>query len=131
MSGPIVYVDRSQVAPGRLEELRQYIARMAGLVEQSEAQLLVYEVYFDEQQSQMTVIHVHRDSASLESHFKVVGPLFEQFTGLVELKAIDVYGRPDDDVLERVRAKAALLGEGSVTVHEHHVGFIRAGGPSA
>jgi hypothetical protein len=39
--------------------------------------------------------------------------------------AIDVYGRPDAAIVERLRQKAALLGSGVVRVHELHAGFTR------
>ena len=130
MSGSIVYVDHSEVVPGRLEELKERIAELADLVEEGEPRLLTYAAFFDAPGRRLTVIHVHTDSASLASHFEVAGPAFERFTGLVNLKSIDVYGRPDDDVLERIRSKAALLGEGSVTVHDQHAGFLRSAGSS-
>jgi hypothetical protein len=131
MSEPIVYMDRSEVAVGRLQELEQRITELAELVERTEPRLLAYAVFFDAARRLMTVIHVHSDSASLTSHFEIAGPAFERFTGLVELKAIEVYGHPDDHVLERIRSKAALLGKGSVTVHDQHAGFLRAAELSA
>jgi hypothetical protein len=125
MTGPIVYVDHSVAAPGRLEELKRRISELADLVEEQEPDLPSYAVFFDEERGTMTVIHVHSDSATLATHFEVAGSAFARFADLVELQSIDVYGRPDDAVLERIRAKAALLGTGSVTIHERHAGFVR------
>jgi hypothetical protein len=39
--------------------------------------------------------------------------------------AIDVYGNPDDALVDRLRRKAELLGTGVVRVHELHAGFSR------
>jgi hypothetical protein len=39
--------------------------------------------------------------------------------------AIDVYGRPDDALVDSLRQKAELLGSGSVRVHDLHAGFAR------
>jgi hypothetical protein len=41
------------------------------------------------------------------------------FKELVRMRSIDVLGRPDDEVPRLIQAKAADLGDGSVTVHEH------------
>ena len=128
MSDPIIYIDRSQVAPGRLNELKRRIGQLARLVEQQEPRLIAYQVFFDETERTMTVIHVHRDSRSLAMHFETAGPHFDPFRDLVELKSIEVYGRPDPDVLPALRAKAASLGNGSVSLHQHHAGFLRAFG---
>jgi len=76
----------------------------------------------------MTVLHVHADSASLERHMEVAGPRFPPIGELISMVGIDVYGRPSEGVLARLREKAELLGSGRVRVHDHHAGFARIGG---
>ena len=125
MAGPIIYVDRSKIADGQLAELKRRIYELATFVEENEPRVLAYEVYFDEAANLMTVIHVHPDSASLASHFAIAGSAFGHFGDLLRMRSIDVYGRPDDEVIRLIRAKAADLGGGSVTVHEHHSGFLQ------
>lgn len=39
--------------------------------------------------------------------------------------SIDVYGRPDGGLVERLRQKAEMLGSGTVRVHDLHAGFAR------
>ena len=126
MTGPIVYVDHSAVAPGRLQELKARIAELAGFVEEQEPALPSYAVYFDDEAGTMTVIHVHAEPSTLATHFEVAGPAFARFADLVEMRSIDIYGQPDEATLERIRAKASLLGTGTVTVHASHAGFFRA-----
>ena len=67
----------------------------------------------------------HTDSASLQRHLDVAGPAFAGFVHLVRLRTIDVYGAPSDEVMKRIRDKAALLGSATVTVHESSAGFTR------
>jgi hypothetical protein len=62
---PLVYVDMSEVREGALGQLRDAIRALAGFVEENEPRLGSYSVYFSEDGRQMTVIHVHTDSASL------------------------------------------------------------------
>jgi quinol monooxygenase YgiN len=125
VSEHIVYVDRSEVREGRLEDLKTATKELAQFVEANEPRLVSYEVYFDEGGTRMTVIHVHRDSESLEFHMNVAGPLFAPFAELVRLSSIDVYGRPGDAVVRQLQRKAEMLGGATVTVHGHHAGFAR------
>jgi hypothetical protein len=124
-SQPIVYVDTSQVREGRLEELKAAMRDLAEFVEANEPQLLAYHVYFSDDGARMTVLHINVDSASLELHMEVAGPKFPPIGEFIDMLAIDVYGRPEAALVERLRQKAALLGSGVVRVHELHAGFTR------
>jgi Antibiotic biosynthesis monooxygenase len=125
MSQPIVYVDTSEVRPGRLEELKAAMDDLARFVQANEPQLLAYNVYFTDDGTRMTVLHINRDSASLQFHMNVAGPKFPPIGEFIRMLSIDVYGRPDDGLVEILRQKAAMLGSGTVRVHDFHAGFAR------
>lgn len=125
MSELIVYVDRSRVRDGKLDELKEAMADLAAFVEANEPQILAYNVYFDTDGERMTVVHAHADSASLAFHVEVAGPKFPPIGEFIELESIDVYGRPDPDLVERLRDKASSLGSGRVTIHDLHRGVDR------
>jgi hypothetical protein len=125
MSQPIVYVDTSEVRPGRLEELKAAMNDLARFVQANEPELLAYNVYFNDGGTRMTVLHINLDSASLERHMKVAGPKFPPIGQLIRLLSIDVYGRPDAGLVEGLRQKAQMLGSGIVRVHDLHAGFAR------
>jgi quinol monooxygenase YgiN len=124
-SDTIVYVDRSDVRDGALEAVRAAIDELAEFIEAHEPQLLAYNVYLNEDGTRMTVIHVNRDSASLEYHLDVGGPAFRKFADLITLRSIDVYGRPSEAALERLNEKARMLGGATVNVLEWRAGFVR------
>ena len=125
MSQPLVYIDSSEVRPGKLEELEASIAKLAMFVEENEPGLVAYSVYFDESESRMNVVHVHADAASLDFHMETAGPLFERFAELVTLTSIHIYGEPSETALGKLRAKLRMLGAGDVVVHGPHAGFVR------
>jgi hypothetical protein len=125
MSQPIVYVDTSEVRDGCLQELKAAMDDLARFVEANEPQLLAYNVYFDEDGTRMTVLHINRDSESLELHLKVAGPKFPPIGEFIDMLAIDVYGRPDAPLVEQLEAKAELLGSGTVRIHDLATGFAR------
>jgi quinol monooxygenase YgiN len=127
MSQPLVYVDTSEVRPGKLEQLKAAIAELADFVEENEPRLISYSVYLVESANSMSVVHVHTDPASLDYHLDVTGPLFERFADLVTLSSIHIYGEPSETALGHLREKLRLLGAGDVVVHRPHAGFVRAG----
>jgi hypothetical protein len=125
MPGPLLYVDTSDVRAGALDELKEAIEELVDFVESNEPQLVEYNVYLSDDDSQMTVIHSHVDSASLEHHMEIGGPAFRRFKDLLTLTSISVYGEPSDKALRQLHDKAELLGRGNVSVHSPQAGFTR------
>jgi hypothetical protein len=125
MSQPIVYVDTSEVRSGRLDELKAAMAELTRFVEANEPRLFAYHVYFSDDGARMTVLHVNPDLASLRFHMDVAGPLFEPIGEFITMLAIDVFGQPDEAVVESLRQKAEMLGGATVRVHDLHAGFDR------
>jgi len=125
MSDPIFYVDRSDINPGALEQVRAKQRELASFAEANEPQLIAYYFFVDEAGSTMTVIAVHPDSASMQLHMDIGGPKFREFTPLITLRSIDVYGEPSETVLSQLEQKAKDLGGATVTVHALQAGFTR------
>jgi hypothetical protein len=96
-------------------------------VEVNEPRLLAYNVYFTDDGTRMTVLHISPDSAALETHMRVAGPKFAPIGEFVRMLAIDVYGRPDAALVEQLERKAEMLGTSTVRVHDLTAGFARPG----
>ena len=127
MAEPLIVLDRSEIREGKREELERGIAELAAFVETEESDPIAYEVYFGDDGRHMTVLQIHPDSASMERHMELAGPVFARFADLVVLRAIDIYGSPSENVVEQLRRKAELLGTATVTVHDRRAGFARFG----
>jgi hypothetical protein len=125
MSQLLVYVDTSDVREGELEELKVAIQELAEFIEDSEPQLIAYNVYISDDGTKMTVMHVHADAASLDYHMDVAGPRFGRFADLVTLSSIHIYGEPSEKALRQLHDKSRLLGSGDVMVQDLHAGFSR------
>ena len=123
MADLILYVDRSAVHDGKLDELKTAMTELADFVEANEPDILSYEVYFSSDGNRMTVIHMHAEPATLEYHMDVAGPKFPPIGEFINLESIDVWGDPGKDIAQRLREKAATLGTGRVSIHEFHEGF--------
>jgi hypothetical protein len=121
----LVYMDTSDVREGALEELKGAIGKLAEFVDANVPRIIGYNVYFSDDGTQMTVVHLHPDSASLEQHMEVGGPEFRGFADLLTLSSIRLYGEPSEKVLRQLEDKAQLLGCRDVSVQGHHAGFTR------
>jgi len=125
MSEPIISLDTSLIREGKLDEMKRAVAGLVEFVRSNEPRPIVYQVYVDDTDSQMTVVQVHPDSASMENHMTVAGPAFAGFAELVTLSTLDVYGKPSGELLELLRRKVQMLGDATVTVHDQQAGFAR------
>lgn len=126
MSDGIVYIDTSDVREGALEELQAGMKELVDFVEANEPRIISYNVYFNEEGTRMTVMHVHPDAESVEYHLEVAGPIFRRFVELVTLTSTHIYGRPSERVLKQADEKVRLLGRGVVDVQALHAGFTRS-----
>ncbi|HXF37878.1 MAG TPA: hypothetical protein VNO17_11980 [Actinomycetota bacterium] len=125
---PIVYIDRSEIRAGGLEELKAGIRRLVAFLEPLEPRLLSYGFHIDEEAATMTVVAVHPDPASLELHLEIGGPQFRRLAHLLTLTSIECYGRPSERALEQLRRKAAALGDGAtILVVGRFTGFTHLG----
>jgi hypothetical protein len=129
-SEPIVYVDHSDIRDGSLDELKEGVSRLVDFIGAREPQLIMYGFYLDEAAAKMTVVAVHPDSASLELHMDVGGAEFRKLAHLVQLTAIECYGRPSEKAIQQLYSKAAALGDdGTVVPVGRFAGFARVPRP--
>jgi hypothetical protein len=78
MSNPVVYVDTSEVRDGAHKKLKDAIKDLVEFIDVNEPQLIAYNVYLSDDGSEMTVVHVHADAASLEYHMEVQDTPFDR-----------------------------------------------------
>jgi hypothetical protein len=85
MSEHIVYIDRSEILDGKLEELKKGINELVEFVDASEPQLIYYGFFINEERrSDDSRIAIHPDSASLEFHMEFAGPAFRKLAGSLD-----------------------------------------------
>ena len=124
-SGLIVYIDRSDVAEDRKQDLKAGIRRLVDVIQSREPQLISYALHLDDEAAVMTVVAVHPDSASLELHLEIGSTEFHKLADMITLRQIEVYGSPSDKARAMLQEKATMLGGSDVTVHERFAGFDR------
>jgi hypothetical protein len=125
MTEQILYIDMSDIQPGRLEIVRGLMTDLVAFAAANEPQLIAYNFYLNETQNTMTCVVVHPDSASMEFHMDIGWEKFRAFSDHIHQRSIDVYGEVSERVIARLRRKIDMLGRGTVTIHTRHAGFSR------
>jgi quinol monooxygenase YgiN len=129
MSEPLIYIDRSEVRDGALDDLKAAVEGLVAFVKQKEPRILSYSVYISDDGRQMTVTHVHPDSESFDHHMEVGGPAFRPFADLLTQRSIRVYGKPSEEAIRRLHEKAQMLGCSDVVIESAEAGFSRLSSP--
>jgi hypothetical protein len=126
MSEPFIFIATNQLRDGKLESERDRAGELSSFIEASEPQLLAFNEYVNEEGTEVAVVQVHPDAASMELHMDVVAERAASAYAetLKATTSIQVYGEPSEAVLAMLRRQA---GAGvPMTVKRHHVaGFTR------
>jgi hypothetical protein len=125
----IVYIDRSDIRPGKLDELKAGIRDLVALADRLEPRLISYSFHIDEQAGHMSVVVVHPDNASLEFHMDTLAAEFRKLSPLLTLRSIEVFGAVSDRAIGLLQQKAADLGEAGIAVRHSFAGFSRGPAP--
>jgi hypothetical protein len=125
MPDPIIVIDTSEILEGKLHELEAVVKELAAFVHANEPRPILYNVFFNEGGTKMTVLQIHPDSASMEFHMEVAGSAFPQFKNLLKMSTMDIYGKPSEKLVKQMHEKAHMLGAPDVGVHELQSGFSR------
>ncbi len=125
MPGALVYVDTSEVREHARGLIGAAVDELAAYIEANVPGVLAYNVYLSEDNSEMTVVHVHAGPESLDEHLELGGPAFRKFTDLLTLRSIRIYGEPSERAVRGAWEKARMLGSEDVIVQRPRAGFSR------
>jgi hypothetical protein len=88
---------------------------MVDFIDANAPRVGLFSVWLDDDETRMTVIHVHPDTASLEHPMKVGAPVFRGFAELLSLRSIEVFGEPSERALALLEERPARSGLPSST----------------
>ena len=104
MDEPFIFIGTYTIREGKLEALKQYVLEFSNLVEANEPRLLHFGFYFDEDGSEVSVVQVHPDAASMAFHMQVIR---EHLVGAYEFldtsKSVQIYGSPPGALVEQMK----------------------------
>ena len=132
MYKPLIFVSTWKIKEGRLEEYKKFAKEYMEHVKTREPQLIAFNVYFNEDETEMTNIQVHPDAASMDYHMQVMAQVIGEDmiewierTDFLEPKHIEIYGTPSAKLLE---ADQRLVDAGIPRNIKplHFIGFTRS-----
>ncbi|MGH2704905.1 MAG: hypothetical protein ACRDJ4_07395 [Actinomycetota bacterium] len=108
MSQPFVFIGTHTIKEGKLEDYKRYWARWVETFEEREPQLLSINGYVNEEGTELTVVQVHPDEASMMIHMQVVGKhIAEAYETYLEgTVRIQVYGVVSDSLMAQLKQSA-------------------------
>ena len=132
MASPLIFITRAKIKEGKLSDFKEFITRMVKSYEVREPQIVAFNIFLNEDESEMTSIQVHPNPASMDSHMKVLdqvlGEDMADWVGradLLQIKSIEIYGEPSQALLD---ADQKWVDSGAITrsIKPIHVaGFTR------
>jgi hypothetical protein len=107
MSKPLIFVSTWKIREGRLEDYKQFSKELIEHIKAKEPQLIAFNMYFNEDETEMTSIQVHPDAASMDFHLQVLANVIGEDmiawidrADFLEPKHIEIYGTPSTTLLE-------------------------------
>jgi len=107
MIKPLIFVSTWKIREGRLEDYKQFAKELMEHFKAKEPQLIAFNMYFNEDETEMTSIQVHSDAASMDFHMQVLAKVIGEDmiewidrADFLEPKHIEIYGTPSAKLLE-------------------------------
>jgi hypothetical protein len=121
MGQPIVFISHSSVRDGALDRFREFIGTGSKAIEADKPGTVAFLVYLNEEGTRASIIHVFPDADAMTAHLQGVEERSEDADAFIETTGYEIYGSPNETVLEMMRAFAEPSGV-PLEVHPDHVG---------
>jgi hypothetical protein len=125
MSQPFVYVGTWTIKEGKEEEAKKFLSEHAAFVEANEPRLIAFHVYFDEDGRTGSVVQVHPDSASMETHMQVIAEHMSGAFDLIDAIVSEQYYGVMSDSLSATLAQWETPGVRVTKMPVYEAGFTR------
>jgi quinol monooxygenase YgiN len=125
---PFIYVATLGIKEGKLEEVTRTFQEIADTVMEHEPQVIAFHGFVNDDGTEMTVIQVHPDTASMDFHMQVLREKLSEHVAkalgpeLFEIKRAEYYGTPSQPSMEMDRGIPGL----DIVIKPRHIaGFSR------
>ena len=126
MSGPFVFIGTHRIADGQLEAFKKDAHALVQLVREREPQLLAFNFFFNEDETEVSVVQVHPDADSMLTHMQVAKEHITEATEtLLSTKDIQIYGATNEAVVGMI-SQLTQAGVPMTVKPVHLDGFTRS-----
>lgn len=102
MIEPIVFISNQRVKEGKLEGYKQYYRQVAELTQANKPGTVAHLAYINEDNTELSIIHIFPDAEAMEMHMKGVDELAKKAYEFIDVISFEIYGKPGDTVLHRM-----------------------------
>ena len=124
MSEPIVFISHHRIKEGKLDALRKVHQEKTLLLQEQKPDTIVFLAYAGEDGSEVSFVHVFPDAEAMDIHFQGADERSKQAYEFMQPKSMEIYGSPNDGVLEMMKQ----IAESGVSVSigtDYLDGFLR------
>lgn len=125
MSEPIVFISHFTIKYGSADDLRQLTQETTADLEAAKPRTLAFLSYVDDGEARMTIVHVFGDAAAMTLHFGGAADRSRRAYELMRPAGWEIYGRPDQAVIEQMREAATQAGVTLRIMATYAGGFLR------
>jgi hypothetical protein len=100
MVAPFIFIATNRLKPGKLEDERRRVPALSAFIEENEPRLIGFHEYVNEDGTEVGVVQIHPDAASMEFHMDVIRERAERAYAetLEATTSIQVFGTPSDQI---------------------------------
>jgi hypothetical protein len=108
MPGPFIFIATNRLRDGKFDLEQRRVPELSAFIQANEPRLIAFNEYVNEERSEVTVVQVHPDAASMEFHLSVVGDRARQAYAetLEATTGIQVFGTPSESILRMLSQQA-------------------------
>jgi hypothetical protein len=124
MAEPFIFIGTHTLKEGKLEDFKRHFGEFCKFIEANEPHLVHFELYINEEGTEVSVVQVHPDADSMAFHMQVAGEHFAHaYEYLDTTESIQIYGTPGDALVEQMKQVSSP--EVPVIVKSEVAGFNR------
>jgi quinol monooxygenase YgiN len=124
MSEPIVFISHHKMKQDKIDTFRKVHQEKTLLLQEQKPDTIVFLAYAGEDGGEVSFVHVFPDAEAMDIHFQGADERSKQAYEFMQPKSMEIYGSPNDGVLEMMKQ----IAESGVTVSidtDYLGGFLR------
>lgn len=125
MSAPFIFITTHRINDGKLQDFLKLNREYVEFLEASDPTLQELHVYMNEQQAELSYVHVFADAGTADEHMQAVGEWIGRGLEITETLRLEVYGGTPGPVLQQALTAQSGLGVPLSSKANHLGGFNR------
>jgi hypothetical protein len=125
MSEPIVFISHHGIKEGMVDEFKESYRENTPLIEARKPGTVVFLHYLDEDESEVTSIHIFPDAEAMEHHMEGAGDRAGKAWEFLVPGRFEIFGKPNERILKFMKQVASDSGASLTVKPEHVAGYLR------